>query len=160
MAPQIKPPLAPHNVPVARPSILAQLDIAIYSVLAGKVHPKSVNGDHRRSIKVGRKFLYRDAPTLTAVNSDPWAKLMLGFSPKSISMRDIMQRMDRNFFPSQSRRLPTARNRASKTASTPKLRRRRNLQSSKRTVWNLDGGCSRYWRATSKAGSCFNSQEA
>ena len=69
MAPQIKLALGAHNVPVAQPSILPQLDIAIYSVLAGKVQPKSVNGD-QGIYQVG-EISFRMRHPLPAVNSDP-----------------------------------------------------------------------------------------
>jgi glyoxylase-like metal-dependent hydrolase (beta-lactamase superfamily II) len=69
MAPQIKLVLGAHNVPVAQPSILPQLDVAIYSVLAGKVQPKSVDGD-QAIYQVGEIY-FRMRHPLPAVNSDP-----------------------------------------------------------------------------------------
>jgi len=69
MTPQIKLVLGAHNVPVAPPSILPQLDVAIYSVLAGKVQPKSVNGD-QAIYQVG-EISFRMRHPLPAVNSDP-----------------------------------------------------------------------------------------
>jgi glyoxylase-like metal-dependent hydrolase (beta-lactamase superfamily II) len=69
MTPQIKLVLGAHNVPVAQPSILPQLDVAIYSVLAGKVQPKSVNGD--QAIYQVSEISFRMRHPLPAVNSDP-----------------------------------------------------------------------------------------
>jgi glyoxylase-like metal-dependent hydrolase (beta-lactamase superfamily II) len=69
MAPQIKLVLGAHNVPVAQPSILPQLDVAIYSVLAGKVQPKSADGD-QAIYQVG-EISFRMRHPLPAVNSDP-----------------------------------------------------------------------------------------
>jgi len=45
LEPQIKLVLGSHNVPVAPPAVLAQLDAAIHAVLDGKVQPQSVSGD-------------------------------------------------------------------------------------------------------------------
>jgi glyoxylase-like metal-dependent hydrolase (beta-lactamase superfamily II) len=45
LAPEIKIVFGAHNVPVAPPSVLPQLDAAIRSVLAGKIQPKSVSRD-------------------------------------------------------------------------------------------------------------------
>ena len=69
MAPQIKLVLGAHNVPVAQPSVLPQLDVAIYSILAGKVQPKSVNGD--QAIYPIGEISFRMRDPLPAVNSDP-----------------------------------------------------------------------------------------
>jgi glyoxylase-like metal-dependent hydrolase (beta-lactamase superfamily II) len=69
LAPEIKLVLGAHNVPVAQPSVLRQLDAAIRSVLSGKVQPKSVNG-HQAIYQVGEiSFRLRDP--LPAVNSNP-----------------------------------------------------------------------------------------
>jgi len=69
MVPQLKLVLGAHNVPVAQPSVLPQLDVAIYSVLAGKVQPKSVNGD--QAIYPIGEISFRMRDPLPAVNSDP-----------------------------------------------------------------------------------------
>ena len=69
LAPQIKLALGAHNVPVAQPSVFGQLDAAIHSVLAGKVQPKSVNGD-QAVYQVG-EISFRMRNPLPAVNSDP-----------------------------------------------------------------------------------------
>jgi len=45
LSPQVKLVLGSHNVPVAQPSVLAQLDAGIHAILDGKVQPESVNGD-------------------------------------------------------------------------------------------------------------------
>jgi len=45
LAPQIKLVLGAHNIPAAPPSVLAQLDAAIHTVLDGNVPAKSANGD-------------------------------------------------------------------------------------------------------------------
>jgi len=45
LAPQVKLVLGSHNVPVAQPSVLAQLDAGIHAILAWKVQPQSVDGD-------------------------------------------------------------------------------------------------------------------
>src|SRR5207248_6047457 len=45
LAPEVKLVLGAHNVPVAQPSVLTQLDTAVHSVLAGQVQPKSITGD-------------------------------------------------------------------------------------------------------------------
>lgn len=45
LVPEIKLVLGAHNVPVAQPAALPQLDDAIRSILAGKVQPKSVTGN-------------------------------------------------------------------------------------------------------------------
>jgi glyoxylase-like metal-dependent hydrolase (beta-lactamase superfamily II) len=45
LVPEIKLVLGAHNVPVAQPSVLAELDAAIRSVLAGEVQPQSINGE-------------------------------------------------------------------------------------------------------------------
>jgi glyoxylase-like metal-dependent hydrolase (beta-lactamase superfamily II) len=45
LAPEIKMILGAHNVPIAPPSVLPQLDTAIRDVLAGKVHPKYVDAN-------------------------------------------------------------------------------------------------------------------
>jgi glyoxylase-like metal-dependent hydrolase (beta-lactamase superfamily II) len=69
LAPEIKLVLGAHNVPVAQPSVLPQLDVAIHSVLAGKVQPKSVNGD-QAIYQVG-EISFRMRNPLPAVNSNP-----------------------------------------------------------------------------------------
>jgi glyoxylase-like metal-dependent hydrolase (beta-lactamase superfamily II) len=69
LAPEIKLVLGAHNVPVAQPSVLPQLDAAIHSVLAGKVQPKSVNGD-QAIYQVGA-ISFRMPNPLPAVNSNP-----------------------------------------------------------------------------------------
>ena len=45
LAPELKLVLGAHMVPTAQPSVLAQLDAAINSVLEGKVAPRSVQGE-------------------------------------------------------------------------------------------------------------------
>jgi glyoxylase-like metal-dependent hydrolase (beta-lactamase superfamily II) len=69
LAPEIKLVLGAHNVPVAQPSVLPQLDAAIRSVLAGKVQPKSVNGDEA-IYQVG-EISFRMRNPLPALNSNP-----------------------------------------------------------------------------------------
>jgi glyoxylase-like metal-dependent hydrolase (beta-lactamase superfamily II) len=69
MAPQIKLVLGSHNVPVAQPSVLPQLDVAIYSVLAEKFQPKSVKGE-QAIYQIG-EISFRMRHPLPAVNSDP-----------------------------------------------------------------------------------------
>jgi glyoxylase-like metal-dependent hydrolase (beta-lactamase superfamily II) len=69
LAPEITFVLGAHNVPVAQPSVLAQLDAAIHSVLAGKVQPKSVNAD-QAIYQVG-EISFRLRNPVPAVNSNP-----------------------------------------------------------------------------------------
>jgi glyoxylase-like metal-dependent hydrolase (beta-lactamase superfamily II) len=69
LAPEIKLVLGAHNVPVAQPSVLSQLDAAIRSVLAGKVQPKSVTGD--QAIYQVAEISFRMRNPLPAVNSNP-----------------------------------------------------------------------------------------
>jgi len=69
LAPEIKLVLGAHNVPVAQPSVLPQLDAAIRSVLAGKVQPKSVTGD--QAIYEVAEISFRMRNPLPAVNSNP-----------------------------------------------------------------------------------------
>ena len=69
LAPDLKLVLGAHNVPVAQPSVLAQLDAAIHSVLAGKVPPKSSNGD-QAIYQVG-EISFRMRHPLPAINSTP-----------------------------------------------------------------------------------------
>ena len=69
LAPEIKIVLGAHNVPVAEPSVLPQLDVAIHSVLDGKVQPQSVNGD-QAIYQVG-EISFRLRNPLPAVNSPP-----------------------------------------------------------------------------------------
>src|SRR5258705_4371259 len=69
LTPQIKLILGSHNLPVAQPSVLPQLDAAIHSVLAGKVQPKSVNGD-QAIYQVG-EISFRLRNPLPALNSNP-----------------------------------------------------------------------------------------
>ena len=69
LAPEIKTVLGAHNLPVAEPSVLSQLDAAIHSVLDGKVQPKSVNGD-QAIYQVG-EISFRLRNPLPAVNSPP-----------------------------------------------------------------------------------------
>ena len=69
LAPEIKIVLCAHNVPVAQPSVVPQLDAAIRSVLAGKVQPRSVNGD-QAIYQVG-EISFRVRNPLPAVNSNP-----------------------------------------------------------------------------------------
>jgi glyoxylase-like metal-dependent hydrolase (beta-lactamase superfamily II) len=69
LAPGIKLVLGAHNVPVAQPSVLSQLDAAIRSVLGGKVQPKSVNGD--QAIYQAGEISFRMRNPLPAVNSSP-----------------------------------------------------------------------------------------
>jgi len=67
LASEIKIVLGAHNVPVAQPSVLPQLDAAIRSVLDGKVQPKSVNGD--QAIYQVDEISFRLRNPLPAVNS-------------------------------------------------------------------------------------------
>jgi glyoxylase-like metal-dependent hydrolase (beta-lactamase superfamily II) len=69
LAPELKLILGAHNVPVAQPSVLPQLDAAIHSVLAGKVQLKSVTGD-QAIYQVG-EISFRLRNPLPAVNSNP-----------------------------------------------------------------------------------------
>jgi glyoxylase-like metal-dependent hydrolase (beta-lactamase superfamily II) len=69
LAPEIKLVLGAHNVPVAQPSVLPQLDAAIRSVLAGRVQPKSVTGD--QAIYQVAEISFRMRNPLPAVNSNP-----------------------------------------------------------------------------------------
>ena len=69
LAPETKLVLGAHNVPVAQPSVLPQLDAAIRSILAGKVQPKSVTGD-QAIYQVG-EISFRMRNPLPAVNSNP-----------------------------------------------------------------------------------------
>jgi glyoxylase-like metal-dependent hydrolase (beta-lactamase superfamily II) len=68
LTPEIKLVLGAHNVPIAQPSVLPQLDAAIHSVIAGKVQPKSVNGD-QAIYQVG-EISFRMRNPLPAVNSN------------------------------------------------------------------------------------------
>jgi glyoxylase-like metal-dependent hydrolase (beta-lactamase superfamily II) len=68
LAPEIKLVLGAHNVPVAQPSVLAQLDAAIRAVLDGKVAPKSVKGN-QAIYQVG-EISFRMRNPLPAVNSN------------------------------------------------------------------------------------------
>jgi glyoxylase-like metal-dependent hydrolase (beta-lactamase superfamily II) len=68
LAPEIKLLLGAHNVPVAQPSVLAQLDAAIHAVLDGKVAPKSVEGN-QAIYQVG-EISFRMRNPLPAVNSN------------------------------------------------------------------------------------------
>jgi glyoxylase-like metal-dependent hydrolase (beta-lactamase superfamily II) len=68
LAPEIKLVLGAHNVPVAQPSVLAQLDAAIHAVLDGKVAPKSVAGN-QAIYQVG-EISFRMRNPLPAVNSN------------------------------------------------------------------------------------------
>jgi glyoxylase-like metal-dependent hydrolase (beta-lactamase superfamily II) len=69
LAPELKLVLGAHNVPVAQPSVLPQLDAAIHSVLAGRVQLKSVTGD-QAIYQVG-EISFRLRNPLPAVNSNP-----------------------------------------------------------------------------------------
>jgi glyoxylase-like metal-dependent hydrolase (beta-lactamase superfamily II) len=69
LAPEIKLVLGAHNVPVAQPSVLPQLDAAIRSILAGRVQPKSVTGD--QAIYQFAEISFRIRNPLPAVNSNP-----------------------------------------------------------------------------------------
>src|SRR6201981_1388063 len=69
LAPETKLVLGAHNVPVAQPSVLPQLDAAIRSILAGKVQPKSVTGDQAIYQVADTSFRMRNP--LPAVNSNP-----------------------------------------------------------------------------------------
>ena len=69
LAPEIKLVLGAHNVPVAQPSILLQLDAAIHAVLDGKVAAKSVKDD-QAIYQVG-EISFRLRNPLPAVNSKP-----------------------------------------------------------------------------------------
>jgi glyoxylase-like metal-dependent hydrolase (beta-lactamase superfamily II) len=68
LAPEIKLVLGAHNVPVAQPSVLAQLDAAIHAVLDGKVAPKSVKGN-QAIYQVG-EISFRMHNPLPAVDSN------------------------------------------------------------------------------------------
>ena len=68
LAPEVKLVLGAHNVPVAQPSVLTQLDTAVHSVLAGQVQPKSVTGDQAIYQVGGISFRMRNP--LPAVNSN------------------------------------------------------------------------------------------
>ena len=68
LAPEIKLVLGAHNVPVAQPSVLAQLDAAIHAVLDGKVAPKSVEGN--QAIYQAGEISFRMRNPLPAVNSN------------------------------------------------------------------------------------------
>jgi glyoxylase-like metal-dependent hydrolase (beta-lactamase superfamily II) len=61
--------LSYHNVPVAQPSVLAQLDAAIHAVLDGKVAPKSVTSN-QAIYQVG-EISFRLRNPLPALNSNP-----------------------------------------------------------------------------------------
>jgi glyoxylase-like metal-dependent hydrolase (beta-lactamase superfamily II) len=69
LAPELKLVLGAHNVPIAQPAVLAQLDAAINSVLAGKVQPKSVAGD-QAIYQVG-EISFRLRNPLPALKSPP-----------------------------------------------------------------------------------------
>jgi glyoxylase-like metal-dependent hydrolase (beta-lactamase superfamily II) len=69
LVPEIKMVLGAHNVPVAQPEVLSALDAAIRSVLAGKVQPKSVNGD-QAIYQVG-EISFRLRHPLPALDSNP-----------------------------------------------------------------------------------------
>jgi glyoxylase-like metal-dependent hydrolase (beta-lactamase superfamily II) len=69
LASEIQLVLGAHNVPVAPPSFLPQLDAAIRSVLSGRVRPKSVNGD-QAIYEVG-EISFRLRNPLPALNSNP-----------------------------------------------------------------------------------------
>ena len=69
LVPEIRLVLGAHNAPAAQPSLLPQLDAAIRSVLAGKVQPKSVNGD-QAIYQIG-EISFRMRNPLPAVNSNP-----------------------------------------------------------------------------------------
>ena len=45
LAPETRLVLGAHNVPVAKPSVLPELEVAIHGVLDGKVQPQSVSGN-------------------------------------------------------------------------------------------------------------------
>ena len=69
LAPEIKLVLGAHNVPVAQPSLLAQLDAAIHAVLDGKVATNSAKGN-QAIYQVG-EISFRLRNPLPAVNSNP-----------------------------------------------------------------------------------------
>jgi glyoxylase-like metal-dependent hydrolase (beta-lactamase superfamily II) len=69
LASELKLVLGAHNVPIAKPSVLPQLEDAIHSVLAGKIQPKSVTGD-QAMYQVG-EISFRLRNPLPAVNSNP-----------------------------------------------------------------------------------------
>jgi glyoxylase-like metal-dependent hydrolase (beta-lactamase superfamily II) len=71
LAPQVKIVLGAHNIPVAQPSVLAQLDEAIRSVLDGRVKPKSVKGDE--VVYQAGDFSFRMRNSLPALNSNSGA---------------------------------------------------------------------------------------
>jgi glyoxylase-like metal-dependent hydrolase (beta-lactamase superfamily II) len=67
LAPQVKTVLGAHNIPVADPAVLANLQDAIQTVADGKVRPKSVKGDEA-AYQVG-DFSFRMRNPLPALNS-------------------------------------------------------------------------------------------
>jgi glyoxylase-like metal-dependent hydrolase (beta-lactamase superfamily II) len=71
LAPHLKAVLGAHNIPLAQPSVLAQLDEAIHSVLDGKVKPDSVKGDE--AVYQAGDFSFRMRNPLPALNSSSGA---------------------------------------------------------------------------------------
>jgi len=71
LAPRIKLVLGSHDIPLAQPSVLAQLQEAIQSVLDGKIKPKSVNGDE--AVYQAGDFSFRMRNPLPALNSSSGA---------------------------------------------------------------------------------------
>jgi len=69
LTPELKLVLGAHNLPIAQPSVLPQLEDAIHSVLAGKIQPKSVTGD-QAIYQIG-EISFRLRNPLPAVNSNP-----------------------------------------------------------------------------------------
>jgi glyoxylase-like metal-dependent hydrolase (beta-lactamase superfamily II) len=67
LAPQVKIVLGQHNLPIAQPSVLAQLHDAIQEIVDGKVKPNSVNGDEA-AYQVG-DFSFRMRNPLPALKS-------------------------------------------------------------------------------------------
>jgi len=68
LAPEIKLVLGAHNVPVAQPSLLAQLDASIHAVLDGKVATNSAKGN-QATYQVG-EISFRMRNPFPAVNSN------------------------------------------------------------------------------------------
>ena len=67
LAPQVKVVLGAHNIPVADPAMLAKLQVAIQSIVEGKVKPASVNGEEA-AYQVG-DFSFRMHNPLPGLNS-------------------------------------------------------------------------------------------
>jgi glyoxylase-like metal-dependent hydrolase (beta-lactamase superfamily II) len=72
LAPEVKLVLGAHNIPVASPAVLAQLQDGIQQVVDGKVKPKSLKGDEA-AYQIG-DFSFRMRNPLPAVNSSSRAQ--------------------------------------------------------------------------------------